>query len=142
MKTFLYLNTVDLPAARRFYSVLLELDEIVASVDVVGFRIGSLQLTIARHEAARYDEVSDAADWASQLGWVGGKAGKPSWGMEVADEAFGTIVARLQAASVRAWSDEPQWVGYWSFPVMDPMGNTVEVSAAGEEAWAGGMFQA
>lgn len=137
MRAFLYLHTGDLPAARRFYSELLELDEISASDEVVGFRVGSLQLTIARHEGVRYEAPNDTVEWASQLGWRGGTAGAPSWGLETDDEAFGEIVARLQAGSVRCWSDEPTWVGYWSFPVMDPMGNTVEVSAAGEAAWTG-----
>lgn len=130
MRSFLYLHTADVAAARNFYSELLGLDEIVAADEVVGYRIGTLQLTIAKHENPPAVE-----GWSHQLGWKGGTSAVPSWGVEIADEAFGSVVQRLQAATAPSWSDEPAWVGCWSFPVSDPMGNTVEVSAVGREAW-------
>lgn len=130
VRSFLYLHTGDVAATRRFYSELLGLDEIVASDKVVGYRIGTLQLTIAKHEDARMGE-----GWSQQLGWTGGASASPSFGLEVADEQFANVVGRLRAASTLSWSDEPTWVGYWSFPVADPMGNTMEVSAVGSDAW-------
>lgn len=130
MRSFLYLHTADLAAARGFYSEMLGLDEIVASEEVIGYRIGALQLTIAKHENPPAVE-----GWSRQLGWEGGTTAVPSWGVEVADDAFGPTVRRLRATPSPAWSSEPVWVGYWSFPVLDPMGNTVEVSAVSRQAW-------
>lgn len=71
MRSFLYLHTANVAAARGFYSEMLGLDEIPAAGDT-----------------------------------------SPTW------------------------SSEPVWVGYWSFPVLDPMGNTVEVSAVSRQAWS------
>lgn len=132
MRSFLYLHAVDLSAARDFYSGLIGLEEIAASEDVVGYMVGELQITIAQHD----DAGGTTGPWASQLGWRGGTTASASWGFEVADDAFVGVVSRLQSASSRCWADEPAWVGYWSYPVTDPMGNTVEISASSNDAWA------
>ena len=41
---------------------------------------------------------------------------------------FYAAVMRLQDGAVASFHSVPQWVGYWSFPVLDPMENTVELS--------------
>ena len=66
-----------------------------------------------------------------QPGWAGGTiAGAPSWSVQLDDEPFRAAVACLQAARIESFHEAPQWVNYWSFPVTDPMGNTVELTDA------------
>lgn len=117
----------------RFYGTLLGLDEIFHSAadQLVGFQIGTLQLTVQGSAVAV--PADDA--WASQLGWDGGTAARTSWGVELPTESFHATVGRLLDDGVPHRHEAPQWVGYWSFPVRDPMNNTVEVSGAARSAW-------
>jgi catechol 2,3-dioxygenase-like lactoylglutathione lyase family enzyme len=114
-----------LAEARRFYSELLGLDEIYFSDDdgTVGYRVGTLQITVALYPGAKPIE-----GWSAQLGWAGGDTPMPSLGVELDPEAFRRAVRSLAAAGVTARFSEPQWVGYWSYPVRDPIGHTVEIS--------------
>ncbi len=41
---------------------------------------------------------------------------------------FEAAVKRLQQANVEALRPEKFWVGYWSYVVKDPMGQTVELA--------------
>ena len=62
-----------------------------------------------------------------------------SWSVTLTEETFPPAVSRLLAAGVASFGTEPVWRGYWSFPVHDPMGNTVEVTWPAEEGvgWQG-----
>lgn len=48
---------------------------------------------------------------------------------------FGRVVVSLLASPSPSRNALPEWVGYWSFPVQDPMGNTVEISTPDRAAW-------
>ncbi len=134
MKTFLYLHCTDLASARTFYTEVLGLDEIYHSeVDrSVGYRAGDLQITITHHAEAT-DDVR--REWSRQLGWEGGSEPTPSWGLELSGTAFCRAVDAVRTLGHESFADEPRWVGYWSFPVKDPMGNTVELSTPTAAAW-------
>ena len=111
---------------------MLGLAEIYESDDgsTVAFRVDGLQITISHH-----DDVAAVGGWSRQLGWDGGLGSAPSWGFELAPDEFRAAVDRVADSRVSGWFDAPQWVGYWSFPVRDPMGNTVELSCADEAGW-------
>ena len=130
--TFLYLHCSDLEPARRFYSDVLGLTEVFFSAEegLIGYQAGELQITIATH----VDPVH-VDGWAKQLGWEGGSSPMPSWGVEYLPDEFRRAVEAARAAEVSALHPEPLWVGYWSFPVKDPMGYTVEISARHADAW-------
>lgn len=134
IKTFLYLHCdrPDLDRARHFYSEILGLPEIFFSADdaTAGYRAGDLQIAVEAH-------LGDTKNcgWSKQLGWSGGSTATPSWGVELAAAAFARAIAAAVASGVECWLPEPQWVGYWSFPVKDPMGNTVELSTPDRSAW-------
>lgn len=132
MKTFLYLHCSDLERARWFYSKVLDLPEIYFSADEgsVGYQAGSLQITIGHHPQGQV-----RIGWARQLGWAGGTSAEPSWGFQLEAEQFRETVERTRAGGIESHHEEPEWLGYWSFPVLDPMGNTVEVSANDRDAW-------
>ena len=132
IKTFLYLHCDDLAAARRFYTGLLGLDEIYYSDGdgTVGYTIGTLQVSVAAHPQA-----IPIDGWSQQLGWEGGDSTTPSLGIEFDSDSFRRVVGSLHGSEVSAWREEPFWVGYWSFPVKDPMGYTVEVSSSEPDAW-------
>lgn len=125
IRTFLYLHGTDLAAARNFYSDIVGLEEIHYSAEdgIAGWAVGDLQITVSTHvDAPTID------GWAKQLGWEGGSTPTPSWGIELEPAAFRGAVDRANSAAVEALWPEPRWVGYWSFPLRDPMGNTVELS--------------
>lgn len=132
VNSFVYLPCSDVVQARAFYSELLRLDEMYFSSEegTVGYRIGTMQLAVTEHGGTPTQEA-----WSTQPGWQGGEAAYPSLGVEVAAEWFAAIVEALEAAGTPSWRAEPQWVGYWSFPVKDPDGHTVEVSAPGRASW-------
>ena len=124
---FLYIHCRDLAEMRRFYSDLVGLGEIYASDEAVGYLHGSVQFTIL--EAA--DAPPGTEQWHRQPGWSGGQSPLPSWSFQVSDlQDYGDAVGRLRDESVRSFFDVPKWQGYWSFPVKDPEGNTVELTYA------------
>lgn len=132
MRSFLYLHCSDLNLGRDFYSNVVGLHEIFYSPEdeIVGYRAGELQITLSAHsEAAR------SSGWARQLGWAGGESASPSWGFECGASEFQRAVAAATVHAVETFYDEPRWVGYWSFPVQDPMRNTVEISTPDRTAW-------
>ncbi|MGI9648543.1 MAG: VOC family protein [Acidimicrobiia bacterium] len=130
----MYLHSGDLALARRFYTDLLGLSESYFSAEdgTIGYQVGTLQISIATHGEAVPDE-----GWAKQMGWEGGTTASPSWGVELEARKFCRAVEATRRTGVPARHSEPQWVGYWSFPVKDPMGYTVEISTAEEDAWPG-----
>ena len=115
---------------RAFYTELIGLQEIYWSEadHSVGYRCGSLQFSC--HELAQATPHDDV--WAWQPGWVGGSAPDVSWSFARTHDEFYAAVDRLVDAGVPTRHDAPVWNGYWSFPVRDPMGNTVEITFAPE----------
>lgn len=133
VRSFIYLHCDEIKPARDFYTGVLGLSETFFSDEMasVGYQVGDLQLSVTLHRAA-----GRANGWASQLGWEGGTTAAASWGFELSPEDFRRAVENVGRRGVEAHNQQPAWVGYWSFPVRDPMGNTVELSTPGEEAWS------
>ena len=128
---FLYTRSNDVAASRRFYSDLVGLDQIWDEEDDIAYLIGdAVQFSIG------YDPDSTAEKgWTFQPGWVFGLGIDPiprhasaSWSIPLSPRSFVSAVARLQDAGVAALRPEPFWVGYWSYVVKDPMGQTVELT--------------
>ncbi|HOO97478.1 MAG TPA: hypothetical protein PKV16_07570 [Caldisericia bacterium] len=74
-------------------------------------------------------------EWANTLGFEGGKSEEPSWGIQISMDEFKDTVKRLTDGGVKTLFPKPIWCqdSYWAFPVMDPMGYTVEVYAVPKE---------
>ncbi len=127
---FLYTHCNDLAGMRDFYSRLLGLEELFFAEGADGglaYRLGGVQFTVLPAP----EELPADAGWDRQPGWNGGTGAGTSWSIEVGDlEPFRDLVERLVAAEVPRFDECPQWRGYWSLPVKDPMGNTVEVTYA------------
>ncbi len=122
---FLYIPASDLAAMREFYSGLLGLDEIFFSEEEgLAYDCEGFQFTILPAAEA----VVRPEGWATQPGWVGATTAMISWSIELSESAFRRAIRALRSAGVESLHDVPQWVGYWSFPVKDPMNNTVELS--------------
>ena len=121
---FIYLFCNDLAAMRHFYTNLLGLHEIYFSDgQSVAYDCDGLQFTIM------FDPDVKAASngWGWQPGWQEGQNRVVSWSVVLVDEVFKTAVTKLTLSGIDAFYDKPQWKGYWSFPVKDPMGNTTEI---------------
>ncbi|HMN12347.1 MAG TPA: VOC family protein [Bellilinea sp.] len=126
---FTYLFTNDLHKMKEFYSNILHLKLIWDSDDSIAYKIGDHQLDIEYDQD--FKPMSRKYSW--QPGWKGGTEARTSWSLECDRPDFEEIVASAQAAKAPSFHAEPQWVGYWSFPLLDPMGNTVEVTCGEPE---------
>lgn len=128
---FLYTRSNDLAASRRFYRDLVGLEQIWDEPDSIAFVIDDwVQLSVDRDPDAA---VVDG--WSFQRGWVHGLEIDPappynqaSWSIALTPDTFRAAVERLQQTGAEALRPEPFWVGYWSYVVRDPMGQTVELS--------------
>jgi hypothetical protein len=122
---FLYIYCNDLMPVRHFYSELIGLEEMHFSAgEAVAYRCDQLQFTIFQAD----HPLPAVTGWASQPGWAGGTRLDPSWSVECSKAAFDGAVRRLSEAGAPAYREAPVWVGYWSFPIRDPMGYTVELT--------------
>jgi len=125
---FIYNSCNDLTAMREFYSNLIGMNETSYREGEQGWLVydcGGFQFMVF---PAGY-ELPVLTDWGMQPGWEGGTLEVPSWSVEVPEPDFAATVQLLIDAGVPCFSDVPRWCqdSYWSFPVRDPMGNTVEV---------------
>ncbi len=121
---FLYVPARDLTSMQRFYSEFLGLEEIYTSDDQVAYACNGFQFSIY----SAPDAAPAPDEWATQPGWEGETVPLVSWSVELDEAAFVNAVHAIRLSTSRTLYDKPQWVGYWSFPVKDPMGNTVEIT--------------
>ena len=132
---FIYSHCNDVEAMREFYSELLGLKEKGYYSDenwgYLCYATGGLELMFFRTE----DRIQVQEQWAVQPGWDGGTFEGTSWSVLVPEEEFAGVVRRLLDSGVKAYAPKPMWLQdcYWGFPVMDPMGNTVEVYSTPRE---------
>jgi len=122
---FIYLYCNDLSAMRNFYS---EMENAGVAYDCDG-----LQFTIFFDR--NFNKHSTG--WSNQPGWVGGNQPTMSWSVVFEQQEFRKAVTNVLSAGIETFFIEPEWLNYWSFPVRDPMGNTVELvfSPENKTAW-------
>lgn len=141
--SFIYNHCNDIEEMRRFYTDLIGLKEFAYHNDEqwgwLCYKTGGLELMFFRTE----ETIPKQEQWAVQPGWEGGTFEGTSWSIEVPEEEFASVVERLLSAEVRIFKDKPMWLQdcYWGFPVMDPMGNTVEVHTSPKEKPASTEWQ-
>lgn len=122
---FTYLFCTDLEAMKNFYQNILHLKLIWEDTQSLAFKIGKHQLSITFHE--KYSPLEQT--FSIQPGWDGGTLPAISWSLECDKKDFLDIVQTIQQHStIKTWSAKPVWVGYWSFPVLDPMNHTIEIT--------------
>ena len=121
---FTYLHCNDLDKMKTFYSDILGLNCIWQSEPALAYQIGDHQLSIRLQPAMNTPEQA----FAIQEGWEGGTSVRPSWSLECDQESFSDIVKRVTENDVPSFFPAPRWVGYWSFPLLDPMNNTIEIT--------------
>lgn len=109
---------------QRFYGEILGLSEIYASDQQVAYDCDGFQLSIL----AAPDADPGPEAWATQPGWEGDTVPMVSWSVQLGEAEFVRAIHAVRLSTSRTLHDSPQWVGYWSFPVRDPMGNTVEIT--------------
>ncbi len=140
---FIYNHCNDVEAMRKFYTDLIGLKEFAFHNDEqwgwLCYKTGGLELMFFRTE----DMIPVQEQWAVQPGWEGGTFEGTSWSIEVPGESFSSVVKRLLSAGIKCFKDKPMWLqdSYWGFPVMDPMGNTVEVYSTPKEKPASTEWQ-
>lgn len=121
---FTYIFCSDLEKMKWFYEEILQLDLIWESEKTIAFKIGEHQFSISVNE-----NISLLSPrYAKQLGWEGGTELRISWSLECDKKDFKEIVQAASNSKVPSYYPEPVWKGYWSFPVLDPMNNTIEIT--------------
>ncbi len=125
---FTYIFCNDLDSMKWFYTEILRLKLIWDNNMSIAYKIGEHQLSIAFNE----DFNPQSQKFAIQPGWKGGTEPRISWSIECAKKDFIEIVQSVDANDVPKFYNEPQWTGYWSFPILDPMNNTLEITCTEE----------
>lgn len=130
---FVYNFCNDLAAVRRFYTDVLGLPEAAYSEEhrYLCYQSEGFQFMFFRPD----EPVPLREGWADQPAYAGGTTYDTSWSIEIPEAAFADTVARLRAAEVELFADDPEWRvdSYWGLTAKDPMGNTVEVYSAPKE---------
>lgn len=98
---------------------------------MIAFKIHDHQLSF------NYDSslVTPEPVFSNQLGWEGGTAHRTSWSIKCSGEEFMDIVECAQKSGVKSFYPEPKWVGYWSYPILDPMNETIEITCTDSELY-------
>lgn len=127
---FAYEYCTDISATREFYGGQVGLTLIWDEAEDIAFQHDCVQVSFRRA-----DSLTRPQSWAFQPGWSHGQlSGAPktehvrSISIALAPAAFRSAVAKLKSAGVETLRPEPFWVGYWSFVVRDPDGQTVELT--------------
>lgn len=126
---FTYLFTNDLSEMKKFYWEILGLNLTWDEEDSIAFMVNDHQLSITYDKNFRKPNP----DFAKQPGWKGGTATRTSWSINFPMDEYEEVIERLQMKQTPAYFTAPQWFGYWSYPVLDPMNNTIEMTSAGTE---------
>lgn len=114
----------------RFYSEVLGLDLIWKSDTDIAYMINGHQLLISLDE----ELVKGEEIFAKQPGWEGGSASRTSWSIEYDAPDFVQIIETCKGKpDIITRHDEAKWEGYWSFPILDPMNNTIELTCTIED---------
>ena len=121
---FTYIHCNDLDKMKTFYSDVLGLNCIWQSEETLAYQIGDHQLSIRLQPAMNTPEQ----EFSIQEGWEGGTSVRPSWSLECDQDSFSSIIKRAIENGIPSSFPEPKWVGYWSFPILDPMNNTIEIT--------------
>lgn len=126
---YLFAMCTDIEKMRYFYTELLGMQEVSYMNDEnfawLCYQSDGFQLMFFR----AFHDLIPKNDWTWQPGYGGGPLEGISWGVDYPEHEFRAVVKRMAKADVRALFTEPQWFqdSYWGFPVMDPMGNTIEL---------------
>ena len=127
---FAYEYCTDIAATRDFYRDLVGLRLVWDESDDIAFVHDCVQLSFKRVGA-----LERPKGWAFQPGWSHGQLPDAPLTEQVRSISialkpvdFETAVSKLRTAEVETLRPEPFWVGYWSFVIKDPDGQTVELT--------------
>jgi len=133
---FLYNYCNNLAEMRIFYSELLGMNETAYNEDwnYLCYKSEGLDFMFFGSEK----EIPVREKFADQPGWPGGELPVTSWTIDIPEEVYTETINRLRTAGVKSFADNPRWEqdSYWCFPVLDPMGNTVEVTTVPKDKLA------
>lgn len=125
---FLYNYCNDLAEIRQFYTDLLGMKETAYNEEwnYLCYKVEGMDFMFFGSD----EEIPVRDKFADQPGWPGGELAIVSWTMDIPEGEYADTIGRLKAAGVTAARENPHWEqdSYWCFPVLDPMGNTVEVT--------------
>ena len=141
---FIFSLCNDIEAMRHFYSDLLGMQEQAffneEQFGYISYPCEGVYLMFFYSG----EKVPEHTEWAWQPGYEGGNLHVTSWAIEIPEVDFAETVERLKSASVKTFSENPEWRqdSYWGFSVMDPQGNTIEVYTRPKEkpastTWSG-----
>lgn len=121
---FTYLFCNDLERMKWFYTDILHLNLIWEDRESIAFKIGDHHLSIFHDD--NFTPLS--MKFSVHPGWEGGTEPRTSWSLECDKEDFKKIIHSVISNEIQKYNNEPEWNGYWSFPILDPMNNTIEIT--------------
>ena len=121
---FTYMFSNDMVKMKWFYTEILHLNLIWDSTNSIAFKIGEHQLSIDFNQ----DFNPLSSNFSIQPGWEGGTEPRTGWSLECDKEDFNEIYYSVISNEIPKYYNEPKWKGYWSFPILDPMNNTIEIT--------------
>lgn len=121
---FTYRWCNDIESIKFFYSKIIGLELIWDTPTSIAYKIDEHQLSFNLDNNLETPEPI----YAEQLGWCGGIGHMTSWSLECDADEFNEIVKRAKHANLPSFKMQPEWVGYWSFVLLDPMNETIEIT--------------
>lgn len=114
---------------KYFYDEILDLDKIWDEKDVIAFDIAGHQLSVT------YDVnyLLPTPQFSIQPGWQGGTEPRTSWSLEYETDDYWPIIEKISKKDYLSYYTDPKWLGYWSYPVLDPMNNPIELTCKQEK---------
>jgi catechol 2,3-dioxygenase-like lactoylglutathione lyase family enzyme len=127
---FTYIFCTNLEAMRNFYTQILKLNEKwYEESNSLAYLNGGHQLSITQDI---HLEIPDKS-FSIQPGWEGGTNHRVSWSLECDEGDFNDIIKVVTESNIVKYNEKPIWKGYWSFPILDPMNNTIEITCTKKE---------
>ncbi len=131
----LYLHCNDIHSIRHFYKDIIGLgDEKIGDPEKLycGQTSDGITMMWAKSE---YVSLPLRKPWADIPGTDFGSIEEASWGIQYPEDLFRETVRKLMAEKTPAVFEKPRFISdsYWSYPVSDPMGYTVEVFCVPEK---------
>ncbi|MCC7478087.1 VOC family protein [bacterium] len=125
---FIYQSCNDIAAMRRFYTDALGMQEAHYKEGPEGWLVYQCEGFQFMLFPSSYPMLLQDG-FAQQPGWEGGILESISWSVAIPEADYAETIARVRESGAEAVFETPQWQqdSYWSYPVRDPMGNTVEV---------------
>lgn len=114
---------------KYFYDEILGLDKVWDEENVIAFDIAGHPLSVT------YDVnyLLPTPQFSIQPGRQGGTEPRTSWSFEYGTDNYWQIIEKIFKINYLSYFTEPKWLGYGSYPALDSINNTIELTCKQEK---------